>query len=276
MDTQAKVSAHFAALEQTEENTRLRDGLMGLIDDVLFIEDPAERGKYHPRISAQFTYQYRALNDYERQCFDRLYNDFFYRRHDEFWRGKAMWKLPPLIESTRMLSCAEDLGMIPGCVPDVMRSLEILSLEIQRMPKDTSVEFADTWAYPYYSVCTTSTHDMSGIRAWWEEDRARSQRFYNAVLHQQGEAPYFAEPWVCRSVADMHLASPAMLCILPLQDWLAADGDLRRENPADEQINVPANPKHYWRYRMHLTVERLLSASRFNDELAARIAASGR
>ena len=117
---------------------------------------------------------------------------------------------------------------------------------------------------------------MSGIRAWWEEDRARSQRFYNAVLHQQGEAPYFAEPWVCRSVADMHLASPAMLCILPLQDWLAADGDLRRENPADEQINVPANPKHYWRYRMHLTVERLLSASRFNDELAARIAASGR
>ncbi len=276
VDTQAKVSAHFAALEQTEENTRLRDGLMGLIDDVLFIEDPAERGKYHPRISAQFTYQYRALNDYERQCFDRLYNDFFYRRHDEFWRGKAMWKLPPLIESTRMLSCAEDLGMIPGCVPDVMRSLEILSLEIQRMPKDTSVEFADTWAYPYYSVCTTSTHDMSGIRAWWEEDRARSQRFYAGVLHQQGDAPYFAEPWVCRSIADMHLSSPSMLCILPLQDWLAADGDLRRENPADEQINVPANPKHYWRYRMHLTIERLLGASRFNDELAARIAASGR
>lgn len=175
-----------------------------------------------------------------------------------------MWKLPALTESTKMLCCAEDLGMIPDCVPAVMHNLQILSLEIQRMPKDPTVEFGNTWSYPYYSVCTSSTHDMPGIRAWWESDHAMAQRFYNQVLHEGGEAPYFAEPWICGRILDLQLNSPSMLCILPLQDWLSADGQLRRQNPADEQINVPAISRHYWRYRMHLTVEQLMEQTEFN------------
>lgn len=187
-----------------------------------------------------------------------------------------MWKLPPLLDSTSMLACGEDLGMIPDCVPAVMHQLEILSLEIQRMPKDPQAEFGDTWHYPYYSVCTTSTHDMGGIRAWWESDHAVSQRFYNNVLHEGGEAPYFAEPWICDKIIDLQLKSPSMLCVLPLQDWLSADGSLRRQNPADEQINEPSNPRHYWRYRMHLTVEELMAQESFNNMIARKIEESDR
>ena len=250
--------------------------LLGLIDDVLFIEDPYNKGHYHPRISAQFTYQYRILTDYEKWCFNRLYTDFYYKRHNDFWYGKAMWKLPPLIDSTGMLTCAEDLGMIPDCVPEVMRRLELLSLEIQRMPKDPQSEFGDTWHYPYFSVCTTSTHDMGGIRSWWEADRAVTQRFYNNALHEGGEAPYFAEPWICKKIIDLQLKSPSMLCILPLADWLSADGDLRRQNPHDEQINEPAEVHHYWRYRMHLTVEDLMKQDNFNKEMLSGIRSSAR
>lgn len=276
VDTQLKVKEYFAVQEDNEKNHRLREALYGLIDDVLFIEDPYRSGTYHPRISAQFSYQYRVLNDYEKYCFDKLYNDFFYHRNTDFWYGKAMWKLPPLLDSTTMLTCAEDLGMIPDCVPEVMHRLQILSLEIQRMPKDPKTEFGDTWNYPYYSVCTTSTHDMGGIRAWWEEDRDLTQRFYNNVLHEGGAAPYFAEPWICRKIVDLQLKSPSMLCILPLQDWLATDGALRRENPADEVINVPANPQHYWRYRMHLTVEQLLKEDGLNSAIRDDIKDSAR
>lgn len=276
VNTQAKVADYFANQPKDARTERLENGLMGLIDDVLFIEDPEQKGKYHPRISAQFTYQYRCLNEYERACFDRLYNDFFYRRHNDFWGGKAMWKLPPLLESTSMLTCAEDLGMIPDCVPHVMSELEILSLEIQSMPKDSSTEFGNTWQYPYFSICTTSTHDMSGIRLWWEEDRERTQRYFNNVLRQGGGAPMFAEPWICNQILDLNLKSPSMLCILPLQDWLAMDGNLRRQNPADERINIPANPKHYWRYRMHMTVDQLRNAKQFNAHMAELIKNSGR
>lgn len=274
--TQRQVAEFFATQDKNERNERLYNGLLGLIDQVLFVEDPYEKGKYHPRISAQYTYTYRALNDYERWCFDRLYNDFYYHRHNDFWYGKAMWKLPALTEATDMLTCAEDLGMIPDCVPAVISALEILALEIQRMPKDPKVEFGNTWSYPYYSVCTTSTHDMGGIRQWWEENHDKTQRFYNNVLHEGGEAPQFAEPWICEKIIDLHLKSPSMLCILPLQDWLAMDGALRRQNPQEEQINVPANSRHYWRYRMHLTMEELISQDLFNKRLAELIANSGR
>lgn len=235
-----------------------------------------EKGKYHPRISAQYTYIYRSLNDYERWCFNRLYNDFFYRRHNDFWYDKAMWKLPPLIDATDMLCCAEDLGMIPACVPAVMQQLEILSLEIQRMPKDPNDKFGDTRRYPYYSVCTTSTHDMGGIRQWWEENRETTQRFYNEVLHESGDAPVYAEPWICDRIVDQHLQSPSMLCILPLQDWLSIDGSIRREDPREEQINIPAIARHYWRYRMHMTVEDLNAYSDFNTYVKDKIEHSGR
>ena len=275
-DTQRKVADYFATQEKNDKNTAMCNGLLGLIDDVLFIEDPVEKGKYHPRISAQFTYIYRSLNDYERWCFDRMYNDFFYHRHNDFWYGKAMWKLPPLINATYMLVCAEDLGMIPDCVPAVMSKLEILSLEIQRMPKDPKSEFGNTWAYPYLSVCTTSSHDMGGIRQWWEEDRAKTQHFYNNVLHRGGEAPHFCEPWICKEIIDLHLKSPSMLCIIPLQDYLAMDADVRRADPREEQINVPANPRHYWRYRMHLTVSELMASHGINDMLGGMISESGR
>ena len=275
-DTQAKVVKYFSNLEADEKNEKLKNALLGLIDEVLFIEDAEQKGKYHPRISAQFTYIYRSLNDYERWCFNRLYNDFFYHRHNDFWYGKAMWKLQPLIGATDMLVCGEDLGMIPDCVPAVMDKLQILSLEIQRMPKDPKMEFGNPLLYPYMSVCTTSTHDMPGIRAWWEANHEKTQHFFNYMMHECGNAPYYAEPWICERIVAMHLNSPAMLTILPLQDWLAIDGKIRRENPNDEQINNPSNNHHYWRYRMHLTIEELMECNEFNDKIKSMITGSGR
>ncbi|MDE6394895.1 MAG: 4-alpha-glucanotransferase, partial [Duncaniella sp.] len=271
-DTQRKVADRFAALTvedpaEQERNERLCNGLMMLIDDVLFIADPYEKGRFHPRISAKSTWQYRTLSDYEKWCFDRLYHDFFYCRNNDFWQEMAMWKLPPLIDATDMLVCAEDLGMIPACVPAVMNALQILVLEIQRMPKDPATPFGNTWNYPYYSVCTTSTHDMDGIRRWWEADRETTQRFYNEVLREPGEAPLYAEPWICRKIVQMHLDSPSMLTILPLQDWLSTDGVVRRNDPREELINIPANPRHYWRYRMHLTLEQLQQEHELNNSL---------
>ncbi|MDE6121491.1 MAG: 4-alpha-glucanotransferase, partial [Muribaculaceae bacterium] len=274
--TQRKVDELFTAMEQTEKNARIREGLLGLIDNVLFIEDPKEKGKYHPRITAQYTYIYRTLNEYERWCFNRLYNDFYYQRHNDFWYEQGMWKLPELTDTTDMLVCAEDLGMIPACVPAAMQHLEILSLEIQRMPKHPGSTFGNPADYPYFSVCTTSTHDLGSIRIWWEENREHTQEYYNKVLKVGGVAPHFAEPWICDRIIDQHLHSPAMLCILPLQDWLSIDADVRRKNPSEERINVPANPKQYWRYRMHLTLEKLASLETLNVRIHDKITNSGR
>ncbi|MBQ9582780.1 MAG: 4-alpha-glucanotransferase [Bacteroidales bacterium] len=245
--------------------------------DVLFVEDPRKKGFWHPRIAAQNTATFNHLTDWQKERFNALYNDFFYHRHDDFWRSSAMRKLPSLLKSSAMLSCGEDLGMIPGCVASVMSELNILSLEIQRMPKDPSQDFADPAYYPYYCVCATGTHDTSPLRAWWEEDRALSQRFYNDMMRCSGNAPYFCESWVAENIVREHLYSPAMLAILPLQDYLAVDGKVRYGgDPADERINIPANPRHYWRWRMHLTVEQLLENKSLSEHIRAMISDAAR
>lgn len=258
------------------QEKELRDLGFDPFDCGLFIEDPRKAGYFHPKIGARKSDSYSSLGWWNRDSFDRLYDDFFYRRNNQFWKDKAMQKLPALLDSTGMLACGEDLGMIPSTVPEVMSSLRILSLEIQRMPKSVEEEFAHPANYPYLSVCTTSTHDMNPIRAWWEEDRELTSRFYYNMIGGDGPVPQTCEPWICRRILEQHLWSPAMLTVLPLQDWLSMDGELRRENPDEERINVPANSRHYWRYRMHLTIEKLASAEDFNNNLSAMIARSGR
>ena len=244
--------------------------------DVLFVEDPHRRGWWHPRIAAQYTSAYAKTDDGLKRTFDRLYDDFFYHRHNAFWKESAMRKLASLLSETGMLACGEDLGMIPGCVPEVMSEYRILSLEIQRMPKTVGEKFADPARYPYYSVCMISTHDMSPLRLWWEEDREVTDAFWHNVMHRGGEAPHSCEPWICREIVRSHLQSSSMLSIQLLQDWLSISGELRRDDPAQERINVPAFPRYYWRYRMHLTLEKLLEQDAFNTELRQMILDSGR
>ncbi len=263
-------------IAQNVENQGIRDRLMLLLDEVLFIEDPYKRGCYHPRISAQNTYKYRALNDWDKACYDNLYNDFYYYRHNDFWYGTAMQKLPTLINSTNMLTCGEDLGMIPHCVPRVMEELSIHSLEIQRMAKNPSVEFDNPANYPYLSVCTTSTHDMNPIRAWLLEDRETTARYLREMFGIEEEIGDDIPASICERVVLQHLASPAMLTILPLQDWLSIFEGERQSDPHSERINIPANSRHYWRYRMHCTLEHLVASSALNEKIRESIVGSGR
>ena len=273
--TQREVESFFAG-KNDENSLWIRDGLYTLISDVLFVPDTKEKDKYHPRIGIQRDFIFRSLNEQEQNAFNRLYDQYYYHRHNEFWRQQAMKKLPQLTQSTRMLVCGEDLGMIPDCVSSVMNDLRILSLEIQRMPKNPMHEFGYLNEYPYRSVCTISTHDMSTLRGWWEEDYLQTQRYYNTMLGHYGTAPTVATPELCEEVVRNHLKSNSILCILSLQDWLSIDGKWRNPNVQEERINVPANPRNYWRYRMHLTLEQLMKAEELNDKIRELIKYTGR
>ena len=242
----------------------------------LFLVDHKRADRWHPRIAVQFNEDYEKLNDEEKYNFNRLYNDYFYRRNNQFWYQEAMKKLPRLTQATRMLCCAEDLGMVPDCVPWVMNELRILSLEIQSMPKDDKVRFGHLSKYPYRSVCTISTHDMPTLRQWWDEDWDRTQDYYNSMLHRGGGAPHPLPGWLAKDIVSRHLTSPSMLCLLSLQDWLSIDEKLRLPDANAERINIPANPRHYWRYRMHLTIEQLMQSDEFNETIKTLIIQSGR
>lgn len=276
-NTQRKVENYFKSLESNEENERIIQGLYDLISNViLFEEEESQQQKFHFRFNISSTFSYRHLDGYLQHKLQELYVDYFFRRQDEFWKKEALVKLPALKRASEMLICGEDLGLVPSCVPDVMNQLGILSLEIQRMPKDPNKEFFHPNDAPYLSVVTPSTHDMSTIRGWWEEDRNKTQRFFNHEIGQYGQAPVFCEAWINRLIIKQHLYSPAIWAIFQLQDIMGIDEKLRRQNPEEERINIPAIPKHYWKYRMHIEIEQLFMDHEFNEDLQQLLKASGR
>ena len=273
--TQREVEAYFNAKGTlSEDDINMRDTLYSLISNVLFLRDHRNPDLVHPRISAQLDPCYETLWDHDKAAFNALYNDYFYRRNNQFWYEEAMKKLPRLVDATKMLVCAEDLGMVPDCVAWVMNQLHILSLEIQSMPKDPKVTFGVLNNNPFLSVCTISSHDTATLRMWWDEDRDRTQQYWNISLGRYGAAPHPLSGDVATDIVRNHLYCPSMLCILTLQDWLATDENIRLADASKERINIPANPKHYWRYRMHITLEQLIKQTDFNNSIRNMISQS--
>lgn len=261
-DTQRKLLEQFGDKERT-----LRDKLLELHTEVLFIEDMYQQGKFHPRIMVHKSRTFAALSENERQIMAHIHDDYYYRRQNEFWRIQALRKLPALLRTTNMLVCGEDLGMMPACVPQVMSDMQILSLEIQRMPKDINSEFVNPAHTPYLSVCSTGTHDTSPIRSWWHENPETTQHYYNNMLHAEGKAPESCTPVIAEQIVAEQMKGNSILAILPLQDYLAMDSALRLYDADGERINDPSNPHHFWCYRMHLTLDELLKANDFNRKL---------
>lgn len=278
-NTQKKINQHFLnGMEEEElddESQKIRDGLFELAANVLFVNTGYDQ--WHPRISMVKTTSFAELEDWKKERLEQLYNDYYFKRHEDFWYRKGMEKLPSIVSVGNMLVCGEDLGMIPTCVPRAMSELGILSLEIQRMPKNPKVRFSHPDHAPYLSVCATGTHDMPTIRGWWEEDREKTQLFFNLELgHPDEEAPYFAEPWVCKEIVAQHLYSPAMWTIFPIQDLIAMDGLLRWDQTHLEQINYPSDVRHKWRFRMKQSIQELKQADEFNELLREYLTISGR
>ena len=274
-DTQKKVQKYFE-WRNDENSLWIRDGLYRLISGVLFLADPNQPDMYHPRIGVIGEPVFDALTAEEKDAFMRLYNNYYYQRHNFFWGAKAIRKLTNVFGVTNMLCCGEDLGMLPDCVGHVLDQLRILTLEIQSMPKQSGFEFAHLEGNPYRSVATISTHDMSPLRMWWNESPERTQRYYVSMLQKQGRAPEQLPAHLAEEIIARHLYCPSMLCMLSIQDWLAMDGELRSKNPREERINVPSDPYNRWKYRMHITIEDLLKADKYNNKVKTMIQRSKR
>jgi 4-alpha-glucanotransferase len=272
VNTQVKVAARFGKKDKV-----IKQGLFDLISNViLFEEKDSDKRKFHFRISIDRTSSFQLLDDHAKHDLWELYINFFFQRQNDFWKKGSMKKLPQLTRSTDMLVFGEDLGLVPSCVPDVMNQLGIINLEVERMHKQLGLEFFHPNDASYLSMVTPSTHDMSTVRGWWQEDREKTQRFYNYMLGQYGEAPIDCEGWINKRIVLQHLYSPAMWSIFLLADLLGIDENIRRENPEEERINVPSDPHHHWNYRMHLNLEDLLKKKEFNEDIKKIIEESGR
>lgn len=269
-DTQRKIE-NF--IQKNDKYKSLQQGLYDLIANIIFIATP--KG-YHPRYDLMGTSSFRFLSEDQKNVLRMVHDDYFYHRHETFWEEKGFRKLPAIKRATNMLICGEDLGMVPTCVPKVMKDLGILSLEVQRMPKNPAVRFFNPKEAPYLSVVSPSSHDTSTLRGWWEENHEQTQVFYSTMLGGEGKAPDTMTGKIVEDNIKQHLYCPAMLAIFPLQDYLGIDEALRYPDVEKERINIPAIIPHFWNYRFHINLEDLLKEETFNQKLNQLIEESGR
>ncbi len=272
-DTQRKLNDYFKKKPQGSAEEKL----ISLAANVLFLEERLSDDEvvYHPRFNIEKTDSYKYLNVDEKSKLSELYVDYFFKRQDGLWYEKGMEKLPVILNATDMLICGEDLGLVPECVPQVMERLGITALKVQRMPSDNS-----GWYNPqdasYMNVVTASSHDSSTLRQWWHEDRELTSHYFQDQLGQYGTAPWDLEPQLAEMIMKQHLYNDSMLAIFPIQEFLATDNDLKNPNMDEERINNPAVFPHYWRYRMHLNLEKLLNHQDFNEKISSWVKDSNR
>jgi 4-alpha-glucanotransferase len=251
--------------------------ISSLQKNVVLLPHPTDPDLFFPRVNLMTNTSYKELSPEWRSQIYAMYVNYFYGPdQEEYWRKIGSARLPVIRAATRMLVCGEDLGMVPKCVEPVMSALGILGLRVQRMPADPKITFGVPSTYDHLSVCTTSSHDTSTLRGWWEEDRGKTIEYYRTILHEHGEVPVYCDPHVAEKILVQHLHSPSMLAVFPLQDFFAIDSSLRVHNPASEKINEPSNPKHYWRYRIHISLEKLLQNQAFIDRISSLTLSSGR
>ncbi|WP_374363911.1 4-alpha-glucanotransferase [Cloacibacterium sp.] len=271
-DCQRKLAEYF----KKNPRKNAEEKLISLAANVLFLQEfNGTDYVYHPRFNINKTISYQYLSDWEKKQLYDLYVDYFFRRQDGLWYQKAMEKLPMLLAATDMLICGEDLGLVPDCVPVVMDKLGITALKVQRSPKE-DVPYYDPQSASYMNVVTASSHDSSTLRQWWKENRELTQHYFNNQLKQFGTAPSELLPELAEIIMKQHLHSEAMLAIFPIQEYFATDYEIVNPYADDERINNPANFPHYWRYRMHISIEELLQKEYFNNKIAHFVAESGR
>jgi 4-alpha-glucanotransferase len=250
--------------------------LYDLLADVILLKDEKNAGQYHFRINMQQTNIFNSFSADDQRKLVELYNHYFYKNQNEIWDGLAKEKLDALQQSTKMLICAEDLGMVPEIVEPALLGREILSLQVQRMPKKSNERFSKPIDAPYLTVVTPSTHDMSTIREWWSENKEQTQCFYNQFLLKSGKAPLKASAEICKLILKNHLDSKAMWCVFLFQDLLSADDQLKRKKVLEERMNIPADPDHNWNYSMHISIEQLIREKTFTRAIKKMIVDSNR
>lgn len=281
-NSHVKINEHLLTLPNDNPDAqswiqKISDIFKAVLTNVILLRHPTDPDLFFPRVNLTSTVSFYELEERWKQPLFNLYNAYFYgQAQEDYWSQIGSSRLPMIKSATKMLVCGEDLGMVPKCVEPAMSQLGILGLRVQRMPSDPKIPFGNPHYYDYLTVCTTSSHDTSTLREWWEEDRFKSIYFYRNILHEGSDVPIYCEPWLVEKILNQHFYSPSMLAIFPIQDLFAIDQNLRVKFPASERINQPSNPQHYWRYRIHLTLEKLNNETNFIEKISKMTEMSGR
>ena len=195
-------------------------------------------------------------------------NGRFVPEDEGVWGAQGRRILEMMLDASRMLPLAEDLGTIPDVCRDTLADMGICGTKVIRWERrwHGDQRFIPPEDYPPLSMATLSTHDSETFRGWWADYPEERQLFWED-MGRSGPAPTL-DPAVHEACLVHAARVRSTFLILAIQDILAP-ARLLHDDPEDNRVNVPGTvTDRNWTYRLPVTLERLLANPRMNEHLA--------
>lgn len=258
------------AIAQTDLSDRAKQVLYGWFRNRTLLRISEQ--EYIPLYTYYATRAYESLGQEEKWNFDKLIQETILDA-ETLWEKQGNELMDFMKNTADMLVCAEDLGVIPDCVPRILASHEILGLKIVRWARNWNhpgQPYYPVKNYPLLSVCTPSVHDTSSLRQWWYEERDHRD-FLDAIDVKEDPHQDYT-PELAQKIISGLMGTSSLLAIFAIQDLLAMDSGLRPGNPDEERINFPGTvSERNWSYKMKPSLEILHSQGEFNKMLKSII-----
>lgn len=229
---------------------------------------------YIPSWHYQQTRAFHSLSDHEKYLLSEILKDKG-KKSMELWKKQGLKLLRFMKDSEDMLVCAEDLGAVPECVPEVLKELKILGLHVTRWAKKYG-EYGEPYIKPseynYLSVSTPAVHDSSTVRQWFSE--ITSANDLSTALNLDENIGSEPTPKEVKKLYRALLKTSSKIAMFQFQDLLAIDNSLCKKDPMEERINIPGTVgDNNWSYKMEFTIEDLIIKKTFNKNLKELLAA---
>lgn len=263
---------------------RIRQVLVDFWSNRTLIE--ISKDKFVPHWTRARSTSWQSLNDAEKSSLQKLFDEIN-QKNEKLWAKQADEIFTAIAKDLDMIPCGEDLGVNIGCVPKIMEAHGILGLRVARWCRKwekPSQPYVDFKNYEPLSVTTTSVHDSSTIRQWWQDEKDSAAAFVranpeyfgvnknlpeeeaNRIIAETAQKPFSEE--IARSVMSASLSSASLWNISPLQDYLYMEKKYWLSDAANERINVPGTVSDFnWTYRLPASLETLLSDKKLIEKI---------
>ncbi len=133
-------------------------------------------------------------------------NGFFDPSDESLWEERGRKWLSLMIQNTRALISAEDLGTVPECSFRVLKEFAIPGVDVQRWVRDPekSCDFRTPEEYRENSIAVLSTHDMTSFNGWWEYEAGT---VYGPLFKRKCEALGISFEEVSHKLFDLEKSS---------------------------------------------------------------------
>ncbi|MDI9357394.1 MAG: 4-alpha-glucanotransferase [Phycisphaerales bacterium] len=266
-DTQKKTQKYLNKQDKKIFTNSINQKILSLHSQVILVHDTDDETKWHFRFNMHDTYSFKRLDQQTQDILRTLYHDYFFNKQKKVWQRHGLETLTALKRNTKLLICAEDLGFITPEITDIIKQLCILSLEIQRMPKNYGQDFVDLSQVSYLSVSTPSTHDSSTLKGWWEDEEFNKEKLYTTYLHLSQPVPQKFTKELSYGLLKQFVLSPSLLSIFPIQDLMHLNDEWQILRNQEERINDPGNPNNYWGYRMPISLKKMIANKRWVEDV---------